>query len=247
MRYYSLLFTLVLISIISCRKSDPSRLILEPGSSIYGKSILVDASKDGGVWWFPQNSATGFSASTHHQGRNLADYLRSLGYVVDEIPSGTIITATILDRYNNVIRAGGAGNYTQDEIAAYQSFLGRPSSLLLLQDHLTNFPNDQLSISLHVPFEGAEAGTITSFISHPVTTGVSSFPFMTGSVIRNPNATQMTILGSVDVIANGSSTSAGAMGILHHATSRIFFIGDLNGLEGIPQPFTLNLTRWLFR
>src|SRR4051812_3075191 len=47
-------------------------------------SVLVDASHDGGAWWFPQGGVTaaGFKPDSAHQGRALADYLRSRGYTV---------------------------------------------------------------------------------------------------------------------------------------------------------------------
>ena len=53
--------------------------------------ILIDASHDGGVWWFPQSG--NFSENQPHQGRLLADYLRSHGFGVDEIPRGTVLTS----------------------------------------------------------------------------------------------------------------------------------------------------------
>ena len=37
--------------------------------------ILVDASRDGGVWWFPQwEQQGGFDFTLPHQGKELADY-----------------------------------------------------------------------------------------------------------------------------------------------------------------------------
>ena len=256
MKRHISIFIVLTILISSCHKdmvADPNTLqkIVDPADSvlytpndkIYTKStaILIDASKDGGVWWFPQSPISGFSATGYHQGKDLADYLRSMGYRVHEIPRGAIITERLLNNYSKVIRAGGMGNYTAAELAAYESFLSRPSSLLLLQDHLTNFSNDQLSAGLGIAFEGAQSGTINQFAVHPVTVGVNSFPFMTGAVVRNPIPVTMTILGTIN-----TSPAQGVMGIVHHPTSKIFFIGDTNGIETIPQPFTSNLVRWLF-
>lgn len=207
-----------------------------------GKTILIDASKDGGVWWFPQVGP--FSSTDNHQGKNLADYLRSLGYYVDELGRGTVVTSAILNNYTNVIRCGGYRNYTADELAAYESFLSRSTSLLLLQDHLANFTNDQLSAQLGLNFEGVQGGTITSFAQHEVTTGVSSFPYMEGSYIKNPDASKITVIGSLQL---SSGENYCVMGIVKHPNANIFFIGDVNGLEQTPQPFTSNLTDWLFR
>ncbi len=224
-------------------------VVFTPYDTTYSPSskvVLVDASKDGGVWWYPQGSGT-FSASAYHQGKALADYLRTQGYKVHEVPRNVIITSELLNKYTYVIRAGGFGHYTAGEIDAYESFLAKPSSLLLLQDHLSNFPNDLLSVQLGAKFEGSMGGTITSFSPHEVTNGVNSFPFMTGSVIRNYDPAKVSILGSLSFTSGGEIITAGVMGILHHPTSRIFFIGDINGIETIPQPFTANLFRWLLR
>ena len=257
MKLTILIFITLTTFLLGCSKSDETILhftfhkptinktpVTPPNTS---KAILVDATRDGGVWWYPQSSATGFSSTNDHQGKNLAYYLRGFGYQVDELPRGTVITKEILSKYSNIIRAGGFGNYTQQEIAAYEAFLSVSSSLLLLQDHLTNFTNDQLSVHLGVMFEGAQAGTITSFVPHPVTAGVTSFPYMMGSVIRNPDASKITVVGYLQETTTGESSINAVMGILNHPTSKIFFIGDVNGLETIAQPFTSNLVNWLFR
>jgi hypothetical protein len=52
--------------------------VVEPAGSIMGQSksdkplrILIDASKDGGLWWFPQVHP--FDAEQYHQGKAFAD------------------------------------------------------------------------------------------------------------------------------------------------------------------------------
>jgi hypothetical protein len=211
-------------------------------------SILVDASKDGGVWWFPQGPGTGYSSTAHHQGKALADYLRSKGYIVDELPRGAVITTELLNKYNKVIRAAAFYSYTTQEIEAYQSFLSKQSSLFLTSDHLQNTVNDGLSAYLGLMFEGSQWGPITSFQSHPVTMGVSSVNFIAGSVIRNWDPSKITVLGSINIQSGGGEgTMVGAMGIVKHPSSKIFFIGDLNGIEQVPQPFTSNIVTWLFQ
>src|SRR5512136_209974 len=57
-------------------------------------SILVDASRDGGVWWFPQEWP--FDPESAHQGRALASYLRGKGFRVDELGRPTTITPGVL-------------------------------------------------------------------------------------------------------------------------------------------------------
>ena len=222
--------------------------------------ILIDASRDGGVWWFPQSSETGFSSNADHQGKQLADYLRGQGYEVYELARGTTITDDLLNQYDKVIRAGGFGTYTSSEITAYDHFINRTSSLILLQDHLSNYANDNLSEHLGVQFAGGLGGIITEFTSNPITRGVTSLSYMFGSVVINaPKNTTMTILGSFDSSVsfdannsgefdNGDISSPAVMGILNsYPDCRIFFMGDINALETLPQPFVYNLIQWAFK
>ena len=206
-------------------------------SPLNAKTILVDASKDGGVWWSPQ-SQTGVDPNNHHQGKALADYLRNLGYRVDELAPRTIITSALLDRYACVIRANAFFNYTTSELDAYTNFLSRNTVLLLLSDHLQNTVNDRLSQQLGLNFEGSYWGPVTSFEAHAITNNTSSFAFLAGSVIKTWDANRIKVLGTLN---NGYGT----MGIVNSPNARIFFIGDTNGIEQVPQPFTKNLVKWL--
>jgi hypothetical protein len=45
----------------------------------------------------------------------------------------------------------------------------------------------------------------------------------------------------------GEPTGSAVMGIIKHPTAKIFFIGDINGLEQTPQPLTDGLIAWLFQ
>src|SRR5213075_46690 len=85
-----------------------------PASS---KAILVDATHDGGAWWFPQGGP--FDATQPHQGKALADYLRARGFTVDELGRGVVIDSTRLLKYTHVVRAGNYGGYLPQEGAAY--------------------------------------------------------------------------------------------------------------------------------
>jgi hypothetical protein len=223
--------------------SDTPTIPRAPNSNVPEGAILVDASRDGGVWWYPQ--AGSFSATMPHQGKALADYLRSLGFTVDELPRGTSVTWDELKKYKNIIRAVGFGTYTSQEIAAYDSCLQHSSSLLLLSDHLQNSSNDGLSAHLGLVFSGSLTGAITPFPGHNITAGVGSLPYIAGSVIMQPDPGKMTILG----YARTSPGSQGyaAMGVLLHPGAKIFFIGDANGIEQVLQPFTSNLVKWLFQ
>lgn len=221
-------------------------------------TILVDASKDGGTWWFPQSPATGFSNTANHQGKGLADYLHSLGFRVDELPRGAVVTKDLLDKYSKIIRSPAFFPYTDDELTAYKSFLNRRGAILLLQDHLSYTGNDKLSIYLGLKFEGAVDGTITNFTPHEITGGISSIPFIGGAVVTNTeNNPKIVVLGSLNKnsyqVLNNSSFYVGniappVMGTVNNfPDTRIFFLGDVNALELLPQPFTKNLVHWLFQ
>ena len=58
-----------------------------------------------------------------HQGKGLADYLRSLGYHVDELPRGAVITNELLTNYSKIIRGPAFFDYTDEELAAYKNFM----------------------------------------------------------------------------------------------------------------------------
>jgi hypothetical protein len=256
MKHSAIILSALTVLLLSCSKEPSALSSTNPETSnspkpvtnlSASKSILVDASKDGGGWWFPQSPATGFSATNHHQGTALADYFRSQGYQVDELPRGAIITSELLDKYSKVIRATAFFNYSTEEIKAYTSFLSRSSSLLLVSDHMTNTVNDQLSASLGLVFEGTYWGPITSFQPHAITSGVTSLIYNAGSVLKSWDPSKITALGYQNIQSGNETTGAAAMGIVHHPSSKIFFIGDVNGIEQVPQPFISNLNSWLFQ
>jgi hypothetical protein len=221
---------------LACQRSHHDLVVDE-----YSNTILIDASKDGGVWWFPQSG--NFSTDAYHQGKALADYLRNAGFKVEEVVPGKQITWSYLSKFKRVIRFGGFAAYAKAEIDAYDLLLSQGASLLIVQDHLQNFSNDALSSHLGLNFSGSFSGTITQFVQHPVTNSVSSLSYIAGSVIIDPDADKISTLGALSI---SSSQQVTTMGILKHSRSKIFFIGDGNGLEQLPQPFTDNLVKWLF-
>lgn len=220
-------------------------------------AILIDASHDGGVWWYPQ--ANGFSSAKDHQGKALADYLRSKGFDVDELPRGTTVTSDILIKYNKVIRAGKFGNYSESELKAYDEFLDKKSSLILISEFLRSGERDELAERIGIPFTGLAKGEVKIFADHPITKNVIPFSYITGSVVLDVSSNPMIeVLGclaedtpvelSNSKISNQVDPPDGiaVMGILHHPKAKIFFIGDINGIEGMPQPLISNLVHWAF-
>jgi len=204
--------------------------------------ILIDGSHDGGVWWFPQSVQTGFDAKAWHQGQPFAELLRKKGFEVDELGRGKELTEEMFFGYYIVIRAGGFEKYTSNELKVYKGLLDRGMNLVFFTDHKTYDPIDELGDYLGLRFEGTYNGTITRFKSHLITENISSISYIAGSVLtnsdQNPN---IEILGW---LVDGT-TALPVMGILHYPKSRIFFIGDMNGLQVMPQPFINNLIIWM--
>lgn len=200
-------------------------------------AVLVDASHDGGAWWYPQVAP--FDPTGSHQGKPLADTLRAKGYVVDEVSRGDTIDRHRLLASAVVIRAGKFGSYEESELFAYDDFVACPRTLLLLGEYHWPGERDELADRLGIPLDTAFTGTITQFAPHAITSGVANVPFIAGSVIRGPVSDSVHVLGWL-------ATGEAVMGVLEGRPARVFFIGDTNGLELVPQPLVNNLISWGF-
>lgn len=200
-------------------------------------AVLVDASHDGGAWWYPQVAP--FDPAGPHQGKLLADTLRAKGYVVDEVSRGDVIDRDRLFGHAVVIRAGKYGSYEQSELFAYDDFVECPRTLLLLAEFHWPGERDELADQLGIPLDTIITGTITQFEPHPITTGVGDLPFIAGSVIRGEIPAHVHVLGRL-------ATGEAVMGVVDGHPAKVFFIGDTNGLEIVPQPLVNNLIAWGF-
>ena len=92
--------------------------------------VLIDASKDGGLWWFPQSNT--FDPAKHHQGKPLADFMRSKGWQVVELPRGEVITFEKLRRVEVVVRPPAYFPYSVSEVEAYRDSVIAGTRLLLM-------------------------------------------------------------------------------------------------------------------
>lgn len=231
----SLLFSLFFF-FLNCNDVDYN----EKSVNRTSRKILIDASHDGGVWWSPQSGT--YSASLPHQGKLMADFLRSYGFTVDELPSFSVITDSILQQYDKVIRAGCFGTYQPSELQAYVNYTNRPTSLFLIGEYLNPAQIDQLAENLGIHFQGIYYGNLDTYAPHIITDSATSFYYNAGSIIVNAGTNPAIIpLGWLDGDNNKPS-----LGILQHPFSKILFIGDINGIESLPQPLTLKIFKWLF-
>jgi hypothetical protein len=253
MKPFSLKFGILFIAILvlSCNKNDEVMAPTLPqaeqamtssagtnsAKTFNCKNILIDASRDGGVWWFPQ--ASGFNTASDHQGKMLAELLRKKGFTVDELPRGAKIKDGLLKDYSIIIRVTGFGRYEPSELDEYKNALDRGIALILLADHTKYSPIDDLAVMLDVQFHGTVNGLVNKFADHVITKGMTSFEYMVGSVITN--AEQNKNIHPIGWLADGSIV----MGILDHPTSNIFLMGDVNSIEVTPERFENNLFVWL--
>jgi hypothetical protein len=222
-----------------------------------GCKILIDASHDGGVWWFPQYEATGFNANQYHQGQSFANLLRDKGFEVTELGRGVELTEEMFFGHYIVIRAGGFQTYTARELEVYANLLDRGMNMVFFTDHKKNDPVDELGNHLGLDFKGVAFGAITTLVSHEITANIDSIDYIAGSVLmnasQNPDVEILGWLGkghfadlNFNEVKDGDEpTSPPVMGILNYPKSRIFFLGDMNGIEIQPQPFIDNLIQWM--
>jgi hypothetical protein len=214
--------------------------------------ILVDATRDGGGWWFPQTDA--FDPTAPHQGKALADAFRTRGADVVELPrGGGAITADLLARYDLVIRANGYGDYSQEELDAYLQYVAGGHDLVLLSDYLRQGERDELADALGIGLAGVSVGpNLVSLLgTHPLTQGIGDLVYLTGScAFSYPMAT--TVLGRYDAatfcdldgdrLQGPSEPAAGvAAGVFSLGKGHIFFMTDCNAIEVSPQPLADNI------
>ena len=235
-RIYFLFLSLCLLTFNGCYEHDFNERSVNQQSL----RILVDASHDGGVWWAPQAGI--YDPTLQHQGKKLADLLRQYGFTVDELPSYTLITDSILRNYDKVIRAGKYGSYQPGEIVAYRNLLQRGASMFLISEFLGSGETDELAESIGIKFKGTHVGNVNLFGNSTITAGATPFFFNAGSIVDNVSTNpNIQVLGWLS-----NNNQLPVMGTLNHPSSKILFLGEINGIETTPQPLTDNIIKWLF-
>ncbi len=221
--------------------------------------ILIDASRDGGGWWFPQWAQEGgYDPALWHQGYDLAQALRSAGWQVRELPRPFTITPALLDSFQLVIRAGVFGSYAPDEVLAYREWVRRGGRLLLLADHMrwVSGPADAVGNAFGLPFQGITYGnTLVPVSTDSIVAGVAPLYYGVGSaLLEYPDSA--VILGTLgprdyvdlnnDQLQEPDEPSAPVVfGRMRYGSGRIVFCGDLNMWEWLPQPLLTNVLRYL--
>ena len=203
----------------------------ESVSSGQWAGVLIDASKDLGVWWFPQTQGP-FDPTLPHQGKALADHLRGQGLSVVEVPRFVTLDCELVSNHEVVV-ARASEAHSAAELLVYRRFVTRGGRLVLLEDHtpLSNLPS-----LFGLAVSGDFSGVLASPAGHPITTEVGPLPYRNGSIITAAPA-GFRELASVDGLP--------AMGLVRFGLGEVFIIGDTNVLEGVPMPLTDNLFHFM--
>jgi hypothetical protein len=132
------------------------------------RRVLIDASKDGGLWWFPQG--TTFDAGKEHQGKPLADLLRGEGWNVIELPRGEVITFEKLQDFDVVVRPPAFFAYSEDEAVAYRQSVAAGTRLILVGGGAAN---DAVAAIFGLRFNQLNQFTsVHRWIPHPLTENI---------------------------------------------------------------------------
>ena len=196
------------------------------------------------MWWFPQAASTpaGFNPDAAHQGtgaRRVPAQPRLHGH-------GTRTRRHAADRQHADIRDRHSRRLLLRSVAP--RVLGRRHrriqgvsrlrpALVLLGEFLPDGRRDVLADSLGIPLTGNVTNAITTFTPRPLTTGVVTVPFLAGSYLAGG-------ANSANSDAGRLPTGEGVMGVLAKGDAKVFFIGDVNGIQLLPQPLVQNLVAW---
>ena len=204
--------------------------------------VLVDASKDGGLWWFPQGAGAVFDPRQPHQGKPLADMMRAEGWEVVELPRGAVITAERLRDFDLIIRPPAYFRYTADEAMAYfESIVAGARVLLLGGGGGPN--NDKLAETFGLRFEPrSRFGSLKQWTSHPLTAEIDCCDVAWTAVSEAPN--NAVLLAWFN---RGEVNPRPVLGYLSYGKGYLVFTGQ--SLIPIPRgrKFPLSLIRALAR
>ena len=202
--------------------------------------IVVDASKDGGVWWFPQGEDS-FDPAKHHQGKWLADDLRSRGWEVEEIASGDDVTAR-LEGADIVIRANFYGEYKPSEVLAYREYVAAGGNVLLLRGFVREGQEnrDQVAAAFGIVFsKTVRTATIRRWTQHPLAKDLDLLPYQIGSVVTKAPKSKVPIayLDQNQLV----------MGTVTIGKGKVVFVSTILPLLKVPQPFMSRTIEELIR
>lgn len=204
--------------------------------------VLIDASKDGGLWWFPQGEGAVFDPQQPHQGKPLADLLRREKWEVVELPRGEVITAEKLRDFDLIIKPPAYFSYTADEAMAYLNSVVAGTRVLLLGGG-TAANNDAITQMFGLRFEPrSRFGSLKQWMSHPLTADMECCDVAWTAISEAPN--NAVLLAWFN---RGEVNPRPVLGYLPYGKGYVVFMGQ--GLIPIPagRSFPLSLIKALAR
>lgn len=179
--------------------------------------VLIDASKDGGLWWFPQGRT--FDPKQGHQGKPLADLIRSKGWEVVELPRGEVITLDKLRDVDIVVRPPIYSDYSADEVVAYRDSVIGGTRLLLLGGGGAN--TDSLAAMFGLRFDSlSRFGSVRQWIPHPLSANVAGQDLSWTSVSESPSGAVMLAW-----LNQAEADPRPVLGYLPYGSGYVVFVG----------------------
>ena len=183
--------------------------------------VLIDASKDGGLWWFPQGAGAVFDPEQPHQGKPLADWLRREKWEVVELPRGAVITAERLRDFDLIIKPPAYFSYTADEAMAYLNSVVAGTRVLLLGGG-TAGNNDAVTQMFGLRFEPrSRFGSLKQWMSHPLTADMECCNVAWTAISEAPNSAVLLAWFN-----RGEVNPRPVLGYLPYGKGYVVFIGQ---------------------
>jgi hypothetical protein len=135
------------------------------------KTILIDASKDGGTWWFPQGKT--YDPKKAHQGKVFADGLARRGWEVRELAPGDTITDKTFEKVDLVLRPQFFSAYSEAEVQAYRAAVDAGLRLILIVSPPGTAPDGPAAGFGIATAKSQELGEITDMADHRLAKSVN--------------------------------------------------------------------------
>ena len=199
--------------------------------------ILVDASKCGGLWWFPQGPT--IDPAKPHQGKALVDFMRYKGWQVTELPRGAVITVEKLRDADVVIRPATEFAYDVEEVMAYHQAVTAGTRLLLIGGS-----NDMVTQFFGVRFEPrTRFAPVRRWIPHPFTSNIGSFSAAWTPISEAPPAAVILAW-----LSREEDSPRPALGYLPYGKGYVVFMGQSliapGSLSAFPSSLINSLARY---
>lgn len=181
--------------------------------------VLLEASKDGGVWSFPQGKS-GFDPNQPHQGKAVADLIRNRGYEVVELGRGEVITEQRLRSFDFVVRPRCFPAYAPEEVKAYAAAVSAGVRLILFGQLHANSP-DFIADGFGFRFaDTQQMARIETLVDHAITKEAAKLDGPWSTLVKTPGeSVALAWINKNEVGANP------VMGYCRYGKGDIVFLG----------------------